>query len=56
MYSDAELLELAQWIRSDEVLRTEDELLEEMMQELGFQKRGKNIVARLTAAIIRSQP
>ena len=27
-----------------------------MMHELGFQKRGKNIVARLTAAIIRSVP
>jgi hypothetical protein len=27
-----------------------------MMRELGFQKRGKNIVARLTAAIVRSAP
>jgi very-short-patch-repair endonuclease len=55
MYSDAELLELAQWIRSDDVLRTEDELLQEMMRELGFQKRGKNIVGRLNTAISRSQ-
>jgi very-short-patch-repair endonuclease len=53
-YSDSELLRLAQWIRSDDVLRTEDELLQEMMQELGFQRRGKNVVARLTAAIIKS--
>jgi very-short-patch-repair endonuclease len=53
-YSDGELLKLAQWIRSDDVLRTEDELLQEMMQELGFQRRGKNVVARLTAAITRS--
>ena len=55
-YSDAELLELAQWIRSDDILRTQDELLHEMMRELGFQRRGKNVVARLTAAITRSAP
>jgi very-short-patch-repair endonuclease len=53
-YTDAELVRLAQWIRSDDVLRTEDELLQEMMHELGFQRRGKNVVTRLTAAIIRS--
>jgi very-short-patch-repair endonuclease len=53
-YTDAELFRLAQWIRSDDVLRTEDELLQEMMRELGFQRRGKNVVTRLTAAIIQS--
>jgi very-short-patch-repair endonuclease len=53
-YSDTELLRLAQWIRSDDILRTEDELLQEMMHELGFQRRGKNVVARLTAAITQS--
>jgi hypothetical protein len=53
-YSDAELLRPAQWIRSDDILRTEDELLQEMMRELGFQRRGKNVVARLTAAITQS--
>jgi very-short-patch-repair endonuclease len=55
-YSDAELLNLARWIRSDDALRTQDELLQEMMRELGFQRRGKNVVTRLTAAIIRSTP
>jgi len=50
-YSDAELLRLAQWIRSDDILRTGDELLQEMMRKLGFQRRGKNAAARLTAAI-----
>jgi very-short-patch-repair endonuclease len=53
-YSDAELIRLAQWIRSDDALRTRDELLQEMMRELGFQRRGKNVVARLTAAITQS--
>ena len=37
---------LARWIRSDDIFRTEDELLHEMMHELGFQRRGKNVVAR----------
>ena len=53
-YSDAELLRLAQWIRSDDILRTQDELLQEMMRELGFQRRGKNVVVRLTAAITQT--
>src|SRR5205814_342468 len=34
-YSDTELIDLARWIRSDDALRTEDELLREMMRELG---------------------
>jgi very-short-patch-repair endonuclease len=55
-YSDTELIELARWIRSDDALRTEDELLREMMNELGFQKRGSKIVARLAAAITWSAP
>jgi very-short-patch-repair endonuclease len=53
-YTDAELQSLARWIRSDDGLRTEDELLQEMMRELGFQRRGKNVVARLMTAITRS--
>jgi very-short-patch-repair endonuclease len=53
-YSDAELLSLARWIRSDDALRTQDELLQEMMRELGFQRRGSKVVARLATAITRS--
>jgi very-short-patch-repair endonuclease/DNA polymerase III delta prime subunit len=55
-YSDGQLLSLAMWIRSDGNLRTEEELLDEMMTELGFQRRGKNLVARITDAIRRSGP
>jgi very-short-patch-repair endonuclease len=55
-YSDGQLIRVAQWIRSDGVLRTEDELLDDVMRELGFQRRGKNIVDRLTVAIRRSRP
>jgi very-short-patch-repair endonuclease len=55
-YSHAELLGLARWIRSDGMLRTEEELLDEMMRQLGFQRRGKNVVASLTATIRHSRP
>ena len=51
VYSNSELVSLARWIKSDELLRTEDELVTEMMRELGFQRRGSKIVRRLTAAI-----
>jgi very-short-patch-repair endonuclease len=45
------LVALAQWIESDTLLRTEDELLGEMMDELGNQKRGSRIVDVLTRVI-----
>jgi len=50
-YSRAQLVRLVQWIESDELIRTEDELVVETMRELGFQKRGKKIVAAIQAAI-----
>jgi very-short-patch-repair endonuclease len=50
-YTDTDLRLLARWIKSDGILRTADELMTEMMRELGFQKRGSRIVARLTEAI-----
>jgi hypothetical protein len=39
------------WIESDTLLRTEDQLLAEMMRILGFQRRGSKITATLAAAI-----
>jgi len=50
-YSMTELTTLADWIESDTLLRTEDQLLAEMMRILGFVKRGSRIVAALTTAI-----
>lgn len=50
-YSHSQLVGLAQWIKSDTLLRTEEQLLEEMMDELGFQRRGSRIVDALTKAI-----
>jgi very-short-patch-repair endonuclease len=54
-YSDRELWLLALWIRSDGTLRTEDELMAELMRELGFQKRGSRIASKLSQAIAQTR-
>jgi very-short-patch-repair endonuclease len=57
-YHDSELTALIHWIRSDDRLRTDEELLKELMRELGFQRRGSKIEVRLQRAIwaARSSP
>ena len=50
-YSDSELTRMVRWVQSDGMLRTEDELVDEVLRALGFQRRGKNVVARITQAI-----
>jgi very-short-patch-repair endonuclease len=50
-YSQSQLVQMVHWIESDDRLRTADELLEETMRELGFQKRGSRIVTAISAAI-----
>lgn len=52
-YSDSQLRALVQWIKANGLLRSNDELVQEMMNELGFSRRGSKIVARLEAAIRR---
>ena len=39
-YSHDELVWLIRWIESDTLLRTEEDLLNEVMDELGYQRRG----------------
>jgi very-short-patch-repair endonuclease len=51
-YSHAQLRQIVRWIESDTLLRTQDQLLGEVMQDLGFQKRGKRIVGAIEAAIV----
>jgi hypothetical protein len=46
---------LIAWIDSDRRIRTDAELLEELMHELAFKRHGPRIVERLTAAIGRSR-
>ena len=49
-YHPSELVTVARWIASDGVLRTEAEMVSELMRALGFQRRGTKIVERLAAA------
>jgi very-short-patch-repair endonuclease len=51
-YGHSQLVALGQWILSDGLLRTDDELLEEMMRELDFRRRGNRIVTALQRAIV----
>jgi len=50
-YSRRELAELVRWIQSDGRLRTDEEIVDEMVDELGFGRRGKNIEAGIRRAI-----
>lgn len=55
-YSPFELAALIRWIESDTLLRTEEELVDEAISTLGFQRRGKNIVDALRSAIRVARP
>jgi very-short-patch-repair endonuclease len=55
-YSDRELVALVEWIRSDGRLRTDDDIIDEMVTELGFQRRGSRIEAAIRRAIVRTRP
>jgi very-short-patch-repair endonuclease len=50
-YSDHQLIQLIRWLESDTLLRTEDELLDDFMNELGFQRRGTRIKAAFDRAL-----
>src|SRR4029077_8353874 len=49
--SDWEISRIVQWIKSDSRLRSEDELLAAVMDDLGFERRGAKIVERITGVI-----
>jgi very-short-patch-repair endonuclease len=49
-YDPEELEDLARWINCDGRLRTEDEVVEEMIVELGFKRRGARINRELRRA------
>lgn len=50
-YRTRELIELIQWIASDGRLRTDDEIVAEMVSALGFARRGARIEAAIRNAI-----
>jgi hypothetical protein len=51
-----ELIRLLEWIASDGHLRTDDQIIDEMIAELGFSRRGARIERALQAAIARWRP
>jgi very-short-patch-repair endonuclease len=53
-YSPSTLTAIAKWLKSDHVIRTEDDELELMMSVLGFRRKGAKIEAALRRAL-RSQ-
>lgn len=55
-YSHTELVALVRWIKSDGQLRSDDELVGELVKELGFQRRGPRIIAALRSAIDAAKP
>jgi very-short-patch-repair endonuclease len=56
-YTGTQLVRLIRWIDSDDMLRTEQELLEDAVSELGYQRKGQRIVDTLMEVIrrVRSQ-
>jgi hypothetical protein len=55
-YSAAELTQVLRWVASDGKLRTDDELVDEMVAALGFSRRGTRIERALQSAIARWRP
>jgi hypothetical protein len=53
-YDDGSLDRLLRWVKSDGRLRTHDDLLEALMEELGLERHGRRIDARLREVIERA--
>lgn len=54
-YSDSEIMKLIKWINSDGHLRTDDEIIDELLPELGFTRRGPRIEAVLRGLLDRNR-
>jgi very-short-patch-repair endonuclease len=54
-YRHTQIRSVVRWVQSDTLLRTHQQLLSDVMTELGFQKRGTRIVAAIEAAIAAEQ-
>lgn len=57
-FSDRDLQAMVRWIEADTLLRSREDLITEVMSELGFERRGKKIVSRIGRAIdtVRVRP
>jgi len=54
-YSEEELVSLVHWVQSDGRLMTDDEIVRQVMIELGFQRRGARIEAAIRRGIERAR-
>jgi hypothetical protein len=52
-YTDEHLQAMVRWVISDDLPRTRQQIFEEVKSHLGFQRDGRIIVERITAAIGR---
>lgn len=50
-YSHRQLVSIVRWIRSDTLFRDDLQLMDEVMADLGFERKGKTIVAAIRSAI-----
>ena len=50
-YSHYQLVSLVRWIESDTLLRTDEDVMREMIDELGFRRSGSRIRAAIDSAI-----
>jgi restriction endonuclease-like protein len=55
-YTQQDLRLITRWIESDTLLRTAEQLLTEVMAELGFTRRGKRITDAISQAIAAERP
>jgi very-short-patch-repair endonuclease len=55
-YREGELIQLLRWIASDGQLRTDDQIIDEMILALGFGRRGSRIENAIRNAISRWRP
>jgi very-short-patch-repair endonuclease len=55
-YSISELAQLLQWISSDGQLRTDDQIMDEMVVALGFSRRGARIERAIQSAVANWRP
>ncbi|HEV3089938.1 MAG TPA: AAA domain-containing protein, partial [Candidatus Cybelea sp.] len=54
-YSDWQLVEIINWVNSDDVLRTEEEIIEEAARQMGYERKGRRIVEALENAVRHSR-
>jgi len=50
-YSDRELRQIAEWVASDGLLRTDEEFIREILDTLPFERMGSRIRERLRNAV-----